>query len=884
MSVCSKCNTTNKDDAKFCVKCGNPLTPTPLEEPKVPAADESVATVSVPVQATAPVEVSAPVQVAPSKPAKAKKEKPVKESTGGASKVIIGILSGILVTLIAMIGIYFGFFYEKGSKEDKKPVREDKEPIVTSTVSTPSVEVSVPDVSPNAEDIKDVTVLIYMIGANLDRDARAASDDVEEILKASISDNINIVIEAGGTTTWRSNYFTDGEVDRVIIDRTGLHNVSHLGKVCMSMPDTLTDFIKWGTENYPAEKYHLIMWDHGGGVVAGFGDDENFPDSSGLYISDIANAIADSNIHFDLIGFNACLMATVENANALSPYADYLLASEESIYANVGFNYTTYINVLTGDSKASTYEVGRAICDSFMYHESLNDVTDFDCATISLIDLKEVPELVNALGSYFGEVRKLIKTEKGYKEVINALINCKSYGDNEFDEVDLHDFISKITSVSTENKKKVMEAFYHCIAYRPDMSSDGSSGLSIYIPYNWAYCLGLVFSDELKKEGIINPDYIGFIDEFGQILASLGENTESEDAGTVEMVKEATDPFWSCYEAICAFEDGGPQLAKGYPINVYDGYIYLNETDIQDIQGVYDINKEMFISLECGFLLGLGYSPDFYFTDDSSIIELDLTTNWYTLNGNPVQYHYWKDVPMDDGTTWRAGLIPALVNGYIEAYLIAATDENGNSTIVGYYDLQDTSKALSFVAGDTINLEYDIYTYDTDYYNTEVDYDNTYVMQSDEAVLLYEDIEEGIDLIAFFKIDDKMGNSYYTSTFYCGDSFDAYAEDSTIDIIATYREIISTVCDGLDTLLYSFAETTDDEVLVDEISRKIALSQNLVEYYASLDFSTMSLRDAEIYLYFELQLLNGLYEVYEQLTGEPQDFWKENGLEFTFLS
>ncbi|MCR5235609.1 MAG: hypothetical protein K6E34_00220 [Lachnospiraceae bacterium] len=33
--------------------------------------------------------------------------------------------------------------------------------------------------------------------------------------------------------------------------------------------------------------------------------------------------------HFDFIGFDACLMATVETAYMLSPYADYMIASEE---------------------------------------------------------------------------------------------------------------------------------------------------------------------------------------------------------------------------------------------------------------------------------------------------------------------------------------------------------------------------------------------------------------------------------------------------------------------------------------------------------------------------------------------------------------------------
>lgn len=42
----------------------------------------------------------------------------------------------------------------------------------------------------------------------------------------------------------------------------------------MGNPNTLVDFINYAYKNYKAEKYSLILWDHGGGPIYGYGYDE----------------------------------------------------------------------------------------------------------------------------------------------------------------------------------------------------------------------------------------------------------------------------------------------------------------------------------------------------------------------------------------------------------------------------------------------------------------------------------------------------------------------------------------------------------------------------------------------------------------------------------
>ena len=44
----------------------------------------------------------------------------------------------------------------------------------------------------------------------------------------------------------------------------------------MGIPD-FEQLLNYGFDFFPADSYSLILWDHGGGPVLGYGVDENFP-------------------------------------------------------------------------------------------------------------------------------------------------------------------------------------------------------------------------------------------------------------------------------------------------------------------------------------------------------------------------------------------------------------------------------------------------------------------------------------------------------------------------------------------------------------------------------------------------------------------------------
>ena len=126
----------------------------------------------------------------------------------------------------------------------------------------------------------------------------------------------------------------------------------------MTKPDTLTGFIQWCNQNYPANRRELIFWDHGGGSISGYGYDEKNPGSGSMTLSGINQALKNAGVTFDFIGFDACLMATVETALMLDDYADYMIASEET-EPGVGWYYTNWLTELSADPSMSTLEIGK---------------------------------------------------------------------------------------------------------------------------------------------------------------------------------------------------------------------------------------------------------------------------------------------------------------------------------------------------------------------------------------------------------------------------------------------------------------------------------------------------------------------------------------------
>lgn len=184
------------------------------------------------------------------------------------------------------------------------------------------------------QEAKDYTLMVYMIGSNLESKLGSASADVEEMEESGLDfESTNLILYTGGSARW----FSDVPCDRnCVIDmsRQGENRVvaGTAKNADMGAFETLAAFVNFCTEKYPAEHYGLILWDHGGGPLWGYGADELFQ-GDGLLLSEMQLAmertVFSESRKLDFVGFDACLMGNLETMAVWAPYAEYFVASEE---------------------------------------------------------------------------------------------------------------------------------------------------------------------------------------------------------------------------------------------------------------------------------------------------------------------------------------------------------------------------------------------------------------------------------------------------------------------------------------------------------------------------------------------------------------------------
>lgn len=277
----------------------------------------------------------------------------------------------------------------------------------------------------------------------------------------------------------------------------------------MGNAQTLSNFLKWGVDTYPAERYIAIMWNHGGGTVGGYGNDEIY--DSTMSLSDVNAAFENTGYHFDMIGFDACLMATLETAYALSDYADYLLASEETEWG-YGWYYTDWLTLLGSNLNMSTEDLGKKIIDD--YAVSIENVIKAydtnEIYTLSLMDLTKLDETYSAILNCFDEANRKIASG-GFSEISYARLDATHYGGGDerapgglLAQIDIMDFLTKAGLITDQYLTDIICGENGFVVYEKN-NYPGSNGIAMYFPFIPAF-----------------EDYMGSYDRTSKVLKSIG--------------------------------------------------------------------------------------------------------------------------------------------------------------------------------------------------------------------------------------------------------------------------------------------------------------------------------------------------------------------------
>jgi hypothetical protein len=251
------------------------------------------------------------------------------------------------------------------------------------------------------------TILVFMAGDN--NLSKAGECDLEEMRRVGSSELVNILVEF-------DNAGDDG-TRRIHIGRDGVsETVESLGETDSGSPAVLSSFITWAAENYPADRYALILWNHGGGwaptevdriarSVASPGYNEReiterssislgrvFFRSSLEQVFGLAGASEraicsdDGSGHsldtielgkviargaetigqaFDLLGMDACLMSNLEVAYQVRNHVRYVVASEETEPGD-GWPYESILGRLTANPEMAAGEFAQHIVTDYV--------------------------------------------------------------------------------------------------------------------------------------------------------------------------------------------------------------------------------------------------------------------------------------------------------------------------------------------------------------------------------------------------------------------------------------------------------------------------------------------------------------------------------------
>ena len=248
------------------------------------------------------------------------------------------------------------------------------------------------------ETLPEWGIYVYMCGSDLESENGAATVDLSEMMEPDLPEDVTVVVETGGASEWQNEVVDPSYIERYLIDGDDSACVDQQHLANMGESGTFADFLTFCTQQYPAQKQAVILWDHGGGSIEGAAFDELF-DYDTLTLAEMQEAFAQvfgedsQNTPLEMVGFDACLMATLETANMLQGYAGYLVASEET-EPGCGWNYEAFLGGLGNEPSMSGDQLGELICDSFL--EGCMEYGDYLDCTLSVVDIEASKSLVEA--------------------------------------------------------------------------------------------------------------------------------------------------------------------------------------------------------------------------------------------------------------------------------------------------------------------------------------------------------------------------------------------------------------------------------------------------------------------------------------------------------
>jgi len=364
------------------------------------------------------------------------------------------------------------------------------------------------------------TVMVYMAGDNnLDG---AALRDIEEMARVGSTKDVNVLVQL--------DRLEDKKTRRFLITKGGGYErdcLETFGETNTGNPKVLEDFLTWSTERFPAERYFLILWNHGGGwweearsraaapkspgarshrtrsraslfhhSINATGHSTHrsicYDDTSGgdaLDNKELKNVLASActaiGKKIDILGMDACLMTMVEVAWQLRDSVEILVGSEIE-EPNDGWPYAEILSFLTAKPKSKTHIVAKEVVKQYIasYRDQGETVTQ------SAINTATTEAIIRALIPLAAEL--LADLDKNRKLIQWAWEQAPKFYDDNY--LDLYAFARKLRTKSKDQNRirekadaliaALKTGKTRAILFQGKLGKEvaGTKGLSIYFP------------------------------------------------------------------------------------------------------------------------------------------------------------------------------------------------------------------------------------------------------------------------------------------------------------------------------------------------------------------------------------------------------------------
>lgn len=368
------------------------------------------------------------------------------------------------------------------------------------------------------------TIMIYMVGSNLESDSKIATSEIASIDPDSIDlDKTNILLYTGGTKKWH-NFVSNEENAIYELKEDGFEKVETYDKKNMGDYETLLSFLNYSTDNYEAQYYDLVFYNHGGAIQGAIYDDFT---NDNLSLLEFEKALDKSDFNeknkLNTVLFRTCLNGTIEIASVFAPYADYLIASEEVTNGQTGESVLNFINELDKNDDAVSY--GKKFIKA--YEDQMANIDPLGFKSIpmySIIDLSKIEELNKEMEKYFNS----IDLNSNYSKIIKLRTELFQFGysfynESSYDMVDLYSLVEGLDDYTSVSSTKVLSLIDDAVVYNW-ASSKEFHGLSVYFPYRG--------SKEMKSQFLSSYDKYSNVDSYTKFIKQVNSLSTSNKASS----------------------------------------------------------------------------------------------------------------------------------------------------------------------------------------------------------------------------------------------------------------------------------------------------------------------------------------------------------------